>query len=743
MKMELLAPAGDFECFLQAIYNGADAIYLATDKFGARAYAKNFSLEELEKALILAHQLNKKIYVTVNTMIKENELSECKKYIKTLYELGVDGLILSDYSIICYTLKHCPNMEVHISTQAGIKDIYDVSFFKDLNVDRCVLARETSIDDIKKIKESIDMPLEVFMHGALCVSYSGGCLFSSMLTLRSGNRGRCAQNCRREYSLYKDDNLLGKGYFLSMRDLNTSNYLNEFKKINVDSLKIEGRMKDASYVKMVVSEYRKKIDNPEYNPKYLDSIFHRNYTKGFIFNEDKGSIVDITKRTNEGSYIGTISNKVNQLTKIDLKGSLKVGDRIRIENELDYYFTIDKIYDLNNKEISSSTKPCLLNIYKDMKIGSKIYKMVDSSIDLTITDKMKKPIKIKCYGSIGKPLKLVCKIDNKEFIGLSSSSFLEATSRPIDEATLFNQLKKLNETSFYLEKIENYLAPNLFMTISNINEARRNLINNINEYYQNKRNDFIDYEEINEIKYDNNPIEISCYCETLEQYNACVKAGIKDIYYDSNYINYVNAKYNDVSGLILTGGYGGIYNYRNKNNVIVSDYSFNVSNSESVYNLLNNGVDIVTLSLELSNKEINDLYNSYINKYNTKPNIEIIVYGHQKLMTLKYCMLKRYNECAKCDKHFYYLKDDKNKFLTSRNNCITSIYNEKALNLIDELDTIKKYTNRIRLQFSIENYDEVLKIINNYKEKLYNINTNKLYFDKDKETRGYFKREIL
>ena len=743
MSLELLAPAGDFECFQQAIYNGADAVYLAVDKFGARAYAKNFSLEELQKALILAHQLNKKIYVTVNTMIKENELEDCKKYIKTLYEMGVDGLILSDYAIINYCLKHCPNMEVHISTQAGLKDLYDVSFFKELNVDRCVIARETSIDEIKKIKESIDMPIEVFMHGALCVSYSGGCLFSSMLTLRSGNRGRCAQNCRREYSLYKDDNLLGKGFYLSMRDLNTSNNLNEFKRINVDSLKIEGRMKDASYVKMVVSEYRKKLDDNNYNPKSLDNIFHRNYTKGFIFNEDKGSIVDISKRTNEGSYIGTISNKVGTLTKIDLINSLKVKDRIRIENELDYYFTIDKMYDLNKKEITSSTKSCLLNIYKDFNEGSKIYKMVDSSIDLTITDMMKKPIRIKCYGSVDKPLKLVCRIDNKEFIGLSSSNFSYAQNRPIDSNTLYNQLKKLNETSFYLDGIDNYLTDDLFMTISAINEARRNLINSINEFYQNKRNDFIENEEINEIKSDNNSFEIACFCETKEQYETCKKLGIKDIYYDSNYINYVNPNYSDVSGLILAGGFGGIYNYKNKNNRIVSDYSFNVANSETIYNLLDTGADIVTLSLELSNKEMSNIYNSFIKKYNTKPNIEIITYGHQKLMTLKYCMLKRYNECGKCDKHFYYLKDDKNKFITTRNNCITSIYNEKALNLIDELKEITKYTNRIRLQFSIEDSSEVERIINNYKEKLNNLNTDKKYFDSEKETRGYFKREIL
>lgn len=742
MKPELLAPAGDYNSFLQAIYNGADAIYLAIEKFGARAYAKNFSLDELKNALILAHELGKKIYVTVNTMLKENELDDCKDTIKTLYEIGVDGVILSDLSMINYVINNCPNMEAHISTQAGIKDIYDVSYFKDLKANRCVIAREVSIDEINKIKDTIDMPLEVFIHGALCVSYSGGCLFSSMLSLRSGNRGRCSQNCRREYSLYKDDNLLGKGYFLSMRDLNASNYLSKLN--NIDSLKIEGRMKDSEYVKTVVSEYRKKLDDGSYNPKYLDNIFHRNYTKGFLFNEDKGNIVDISKHTNEGSLIGEITGKKNNLTIIKLNKELNVKDRIKIvTNDLDYYFTIDKLYDLNNKEINKATSTCLVNVYKDLGVGSLVYKMVDSTIDLKIDDKNKRAITINCYGSIDKPLKLTTKIDGVEFIGYSDINLSEAKSKPIDESTLLNQLKKLNETSFYLEKINYRLAPNLFLPVKNINEARRNLVNKISEYYQFKKNDFKEHNYINDYKFIDKPLTISAYCTTLEQYNECVKLGIKDIYFDTNHIAYVNPKYSDVGGLILVSNYGGIYKYKNKNNFIVSDYSFNVANSEAIYNLINSGVNVVTLSYELSLKNIKDLYDGYVKKYNNRPNIEIITYGNELLMTTKYCALKRYNECGKCNNHTYYLKDDKNKFLTLRNNCITYIYNEKKLNLIDELNELTKYTNRIRLQFTVESASEVRKVINNYLEKISNMNSNKTYFDNETETRGYYKREVL
>jgi len=744
MFTELLAPAGDFECLRQALYNGADAIYLATERFGARAYAKNLTIDELKKGLRLAHEIGKKIYVTVNTELKENEVDPCKEYVKELYHIGVDGIIAADFSIINFIINHCPNMEAHISTQVGLKDLNDVYFFSSLGAKRCVLAREVSFEEIKNIKEKSKMPLEIFAHGALCVSYSGGCLFSSMLTLRSGNRGRCAQNCRRNYKLYKDSKLVEEGFHLSMRDLNTSFYLKDLQQIGVNSLKIEGRMKDPEYVKIVVSEYRKKMDNPNYNPKSLDTIFHRNYTKGFLFNEDKGNIVDITKKNNEGALIGTIDKKINKLTKINLLRSLQVGDRIRIEGEEDYYFTVDSMFDINNNEISKSDTSCLLNIYRDFEKGLKIYKMIDSSIDLTITNEFKKGIIIEACGKENTPLLLRTTIDGIKFEGKSNELFQPASKRPIDTDTLKKQLAKLSETSFYLTDVKNSLQGDLFMTISSINEARRNLVDNIENYYQNYRNDFIENEEINPIQYEeNDEIKLCAYCLTNEQVEACKEMGISTIYDNSNYINYVNAKYDDISGTILVGGYGGLYNYRDKGNQIITDYSFNVCNSDAIYYLHKNGADVVTLSLEMSLNELNNIINSYKNKYNTNPNCEIIVYGHQNLMTLKYCPLRRYGECGKCQDHVYYLEDSKAKFPTSRQNCITHIYNDKALNLIDDLSDILKLTKRIRLQFSIENKDECKRIISNYLEKIKNPHSVNSYFDKNKNTRGYFKREIL
>ena len=739
---ELLSPAGDIICAKVALYNGCDAIYCAAKKFGARAYAKNLSFDELKELLILAHSLNKKIYVTVNTIIKENELDECISFINELYELGVDGLILADYALITYVINNCPNMEAHISTQAGLKNIYDVKYFEDLGAKRCVLARENSFDEIKYIKENTNIQLEIFAHGALCVSYSGGCLMSSLLTLRSGNRGRCAQNCRREYTLIKNGKPMDKkGFFLSMRDLNTSSYLNELIKIGVDSLKLEGRMKNPEYVKIITSEYRNKIDNNNYKPLLLDKVFHRNYTKGFIFGEDKGNIVDINKRSNEGEYIGQIRRKKGELTEIDLIKELSVSDRIRIENNgEDYYFTVDEIYNSNNKKVNSSINISYLNIYKNMEPKSKIYKMIDSKIDITYDNTYKKGIIFEIYGKENDNLKISTIIDNIKFEGKSNILLQKAKSRPIDNDILFKQLSKLNDTSFYLKDINNKLADDLFITVSGINEARRDLIANINEYMQHKRILNNTPEQIIKKNYPVENTKLVAFCTNQNQYDTLKNLGIENIYY-KNYAPYVGELKEIDDDYILIGNYGGIYKYKNKE--LIADYSFNVINSKALYELHKAGAKYVTASLEASYNDLSNIYNNYKNKYGDNPNLEIIVYGKQNLMTLKYCPLRRYGECGKCNNNKYEISDDKATFGIYHDGCITHIINEKPLNLIDDLRKIMTLSNRLRLQFTDESPEEIIRIVNQFKEKLNNLDNNKSYFDSEKNTRGYFKREIL
>lgn len=738
MKSELLAPAGSFEAFIEAIYNGADAVYLACNKYGARAYAKNFTIDELKKALTYSHVNNKKIYVTVNTIIKEEELSDCKNFLDELYEIGVDGIITCDNALISYIKSYLSPMECHISTQAGIKDLYDVKFFENFGVDRCVLAREDSLDEIRKIKANSKMPLEVFIYGALCVSYSGGCLLSSILTLRSGNRGRCSQNCRREYSLYKDGRLKDKGFMLSMKDLNTIPKIKELTDLGIDSLKIEGRMKSPEYVKTVTSEIRNKIDNPNYKLTKLDTVFHRAYSKGFIFNEDKGNIVDINKKANEGAYIGYIKGKRDKLTEIVLTRPLNISDRIRIEGTNDdYFFTIDKIYNQNNKEIDKGINECYLNIYKDFPINSKIYKMLDSTIETSNYNNKKIPLTIDVYGKEGSPLVLSSTIDDNYFQGESTNILSLAKSQSITKESLFKNLNKLNETPFFLDSIDLYIDDNLFLNVAGINEARRNLINSIMEYYQGKR--ILKKPTITKktINYSNYDLELTAYCTTKEQYNACKDIGLKTIYFN-NYSSYVNSNYpNFDENYVLVGNYGGIYYYSDKKDII-TDSSFNVINSEAIHFLLENNAKYVTLSPEVDSKELINIHNSYKKKYSISPPIEFIIYGYQTLMTLKYCPLKRYGECGDCSNHSYTLKDEFSEFKTIRKNCITSLLNSLPLNLIPNLNEITPYAKRLRLNFTIENYDEVINIITSAKNKLNGENVKAT-----NSTKGYFKRPIL
>ena len=236
MKTELLAPAGSFEIGKAALYAGCDAIYLALESFGARAYAKNFTIDELKEIINIAHALNKKVFVTVNTIIKNSELAAVYDFLDTIYLIGVDAIICADIAVFMYVINNCEGMECHISTQVGVKDLYDTLFFEKLGAERVVLAREDSFEQIKHIKENTNIALEVFIHGALCVSYSGGCLFSSLLSLRSGNRGRCSQNCRREYIIYENDKPISSpGFYLSMKDLGIENKVIELQNINVDS----------------------------------------------------------------------------------------------------------------------------------------------------------------------------------------------------------------------------------------------------------------------------------------------------------------------------------------------------------------------------------------------------------------------------------------------------------------------------------------------------------------------------
>ena len=259
MSKELLIPAGNFDSLNEAIFNGADAIYIGGKNFGARKFASNFTNEEICEAIKLCHLYDVKLYVTMNTLIKDSEVADFLRQVEFLYKNGIDAIIVQDFGMMCLILEKYPNLEVHTSTQANTSSIDTAQFYQSLGVKRVVLSRELSISDINNMNLTIEK--EAFIHGALCISYSGCCLMSSMLGGRSGNRGECAGICRLPYSLKYKDKIISKNkYLLSTKELNTSPKIDQLIKSSIYSFKVEGRMKSPEYVGFITKFYRNLID---------------------------------------------------------------------------------------------------------------------------------------------------------------------------------------------------------------------------------------------------------------------------------------------------------------------------------------------------------------------------------------------------------------------------------------------------------------------------------------------------
>lgn len=730
---ELLAPAGSYEIAYKALTNGADAVYLATERFGARAYAKNLTLDELKRIVVVAKILEKKVYVTVNTLIKDNELNDLYDYLDTLSKIGVDAIIATDYAVINYIINNLPNLECHISTQVGVKNLEDIKFFESINAKRPVLAREVDLKEIENIKKNSKLPIEVFIHGALCVSYSGNCNMSSLITLRSGNRGRCSQNCRFPYQLIEDDKIITKTLnLLSMKDLNTFDTVNKLKELNVDSLKIEGRMKDENYVINLVREYRKKLDNKNYQTTKLNKIFHREYTKGFLNNEDNGSVVYSLRSGNVGDYIGIINYQKNEY-RVDINKELKTNDRIRVSTkDKDYYFTITDLFDINHKQTSSIKKTGYINLPEIINGTNKLY-IMEYSEKLETKDIEKKPLDIIVNGSINEKLNVLIYYNDETYLVESDNLLTESISKPLTSDIFKKQFSKFSDYPLYIRDLNFNVTDNVFMTIGEINNLRRKALDEIFN-----KNVFILRKEI-KLSVRKLNKKIIAKCHTLEQYNACKEMGIETIFYEDNHITYTSNDYKRNSNELLVSNYGAIFNNRDKN--LTLDSEFNVLNSDSLAYYLKDFAANVTLSKELSFNEIKDLINKFKDKYNFMPTVDLIIYGHQELMTTKYCIIKHQGKCPGCKNHQYYLKDSTSTFPIIHDKCISIILNEKATNLIDEIPNLLPYINRFRLDFTIEDFNETKRILKNAIDSFNGKNTNS--FNKDTDTRAYYKRKIL
>ncbi|MCH5164452.1 MAG: U32 family peptidase [Clostridiales bacterium] len=348
--IELLAPAGNKEKLMCALHFGADAIYLAGKSYGLRAFADNFDYDGLKEAVSLIHGCGKKMYVTVNIFAHNRDFDGLVDYLKYLDSIGTDGLIVSDPGIISLINKET-NLNIHLSTQANMTNKYSAAFWAELGVKRIVLARELALDEIKEIRDYLppEIELEAFVHGAMCISYSGRCLLSDFTTGRHGNHGECAQSCRWEYVIseksrngeYYPIGEDGRGtYILNSKDLNMAPYIKELVGAGIESLKIEGRVKSPYYVAGVVNAYRRAID--EYNrtgdsfvlppqiERELELLSHRQYCTGFYFGKKGEQCYETSKPEQKGMFAAIVTDSANGGFYVEMRNRFKVGDKLEV-----------------------------------------------------------------------------------------------------------------------------------------------------------------------------------------------------------------------------------------------------------------------------------------------------------------------------------------------------------------------------------------------------------------------------
>lgn len=750
---ELLAPAGNIEAFKAAIANGCDAVYLGMQKFGARAYSDNFDIDMLREAVEYAHLRDVKVYVTMNTIVFEDEIADMKKQVQQLNDIGIDGIIVQDLAVFRYVADNFEDMEVHCSTQMGIDDVEGTLLCKEMGSGRVVLARETPIERVKEIKKIAQIPLEIFVHGALCVSYSGNCLMSGLIGYRSGNRGRCVGSCRKQYELIDTTTgeSLGTSYLLSTKDLNTIDHIEDLREI--DSLKIEGRMKEPVYVANVISKYRAALDGRSGadDREDLNKTFNRTYTEGYLFHEDPRDITNISRPNNFGYEIGKITGSYRGMYEIRLDQRLNQNDIIRIDHDgEDVNLSVVKLYDRRGDLINKADDVCYIKVKEKLSPGDIVYKTKDylyyKELESALDGEFRRfPLDVKVYAYPDAKLIIDAEGFGSRYMYESEEVLGEAINNPTTKEQVVKQLSRLNDTVFVLGDVE-FEEYNAFIPAKLLNSARREIVQALYDMkLDSKQNRVKEPTDREPIVFEPASPYLTAAVTTGAQYEACKKCGIEDVYFD-NIVRRNQVKYEPREGELLIGGYGGIYAYRDTN-PFVTDYSLNVVNASSCYQLHKLGAKRITLSYELNKKQISDLLEAYFVENGGYPALEMIVYGRAPLLFTKYCPLKKMGQCGICQKHKFEIEDEYGTFPIlphedkANDNCAVTILNGKVLNLLDEMPYIEG-VEAFRLNFTTETADEVVRVVRAAQKKL-DGKLDKSLFDQTTDTRGHYNKEII
>ena len=562
---ELLAPAGNMESLIAAVENGADAVYLGIKDFSARAYAGNFTIEEFSEALDFAHLRGVKVYVTMNTLIKDSEIEEALELMYTLDELGTDAIIVQDIGLLELAREKVPSLPIHASTQMTIHNTEAVLALKEMGVKRIVLARELSLEEIARIKSETGVEIEAFVHGALCICYSGQCLMSSMIGGRSGNRGYCAQPCRKQYRLLRNGKEIKTegSYLLSPKDLNTSEIIPELIKAGIDSFKIEGRMKRPEYVAGVVRIYRNLIDRFTEDPdnyfvtdeekENLEQLFNREFTTGYFKGDPAGDLMSRERPHNQGIMVGKVSGFNNKLKRMEitLAGELEVGDGIGFEGKRDAGTIVRGIFIGDRLEKKAANGDIItINFDQPPKNGTPVYRTLDDSLmkesqaSYSSPSPIRKvPVSIKFKAHIGERLELsISDNENNTLTAVSDYIVEKSQKRPTTEENVRKQLAKTGNTVFEAQEIEVDMPDDAFIPIKELNNARteatteleKTRIEKFRRPAHDRSPEIQEDEPENEaaIEIEENKILLSVSVNNSENLNSALKSGADIVYID-------------------------------------------------------------------------------------------------------------------------------------------------------------------------------------------------------------------
>jgi putative protease len=779
---ELLAPAGDMLSLKAAVENGADAVYLGVKRLSARAYASNFSLDELEQAIDYAHLRGVKVYVTVNTLIKDTEFAEAARTLQSIAAYGADAVIVQDMGLLSFLRDFLPELPVHASTQMTVHNTGSVRLLEDLGVKRIVLARELSLESIGSIRDHTQAEIEVFIHGALCICYSGQCLFSSMIGGRSGNRGYCAQPCRKQYALKKNGKevKLQDNFLLSPKDLNTSEILPLLIEAGVSSLKIEGRMKRPEYVAGVVSIYRRLLNRYATDPagyfvsreelRTLEQLFNRGFTHAYLSGIPRIELMNHGVPYNRGVLVGTVKGQSGRgYTSLKLSGPLNLGDGIGFSGG-DFGENVTRML-CEGRQITSADKNMIVDLplSNPVSAGTQVYRTSDASLLKSMersftsqTPARKVPLSLRLTAITGKHLELDIQDGENNIARIVSEYIVEPSQKnPTTKEDMEKQLLKLGNTVFYPVSVDIASSQDIFIPIRELNNIRNNAIQEMEKARTGKWKrtfeHFLFSLPAQQDQKTGKPL-LSVSVNNLASLLSAVDEGVDIIYYgDENYRRYTKTELGKACNIAFSAGCmiyfatpsivwddemseleslirkaleAGFHGVLVSNlgilklvgqigcNFIV-DHPLNIFNHRSVSFFQKSGAEAVCLSPELTLEQVSSLSRYW--------NVECVVHGNLQLMVIENCIVgsllggKGEACCMPCRENSFAIIDEKGfEFpLSMDEHCRTHIFNSRELCLLDDISSfLKAGVRRFRIDARYMDVQKVGKVVTAYKQRI-------------------------